>query len=271
MVKFRYFLESNYAAIFDGRQTIRFEVGGEMKKPPYPEFYDIAINNLCYAGCPYCYVSAARDGKNFSNVVQKIKNYFGPMSENERPFQVAIGGHGEPTLHPDFIEVLKTFRELDIVPNYTTNAMHLSDQILEATREYAGGVAVSAHDHINWHRPIRRLADYTSVHLHCIISDKQSIARFFFYHKEYDQIVDTFVLLPYRPIGRATEVETDFDYLLDSLEREQFQNIAYGAYFYEDLKKRPALKASLYEPHMFSKYLMLDDPVTEHRSSFDVN
>jgi len=269
MVKARYFPKSNYAAIFDGQQTFRFEVGGEMKQPPYPEFYDIAINNLCYAGCSYCYVSATKNGRNFRNIVDKIKRYFGPMSANERPFQVALGGHGEPTLHPNFVRALEIFRELDIVPNYTTNGMYLPQSILEATRAYAGGVAVSAHSHLPWHKAVERLAGYTGVHLHFIISDRKSVDKFFAIY-EANQHVTTFVLLPYKAVGRAVEIETDFDYLLDKLEEMQLPNVAYGAYFYDLLKNRPKLRTSLYVPHMFSRYLILDDPVTEHVSSFDL-
>lgn len=272
MVKTRYFPEVNYAAMFDGKQTFRFEVDGEMKKPPYPEFYDIAINNLCYGNCSYCYVAATKNGKNFDNVAGKIKRYFGPMNQNERPFQVALGGHGEPTLHPDFCKVLETFAEwMEVVPNYTTNGMHLSDEVLEATTRWAGGVAVSTHPHLPWARAVDKLISRTEVHLHCIISDKASVDWFLATYERFSGIVSTFVLLPYRPIGRAVEVETDFDYLFDVLEERQFPDVAYGAYFYEELVKRPALNASLYIPHMFSKYLILDDPVTEHRSSFDVD
>lgn len=256
--------------MFDGQQIFRFETGGKMKKPPYPEFYDIAINNLCYANCPYCYVSATKDGRNFDNVVEKIENYFGPMSANERPFQVAIGGHGEPTLHLEFPQVLATFRELGIMPNYTTNGTHLSLEVLEATGVHAGGVAVSAHPHLRWRRSVEALAEFTlNVHLHYIISDRASVDGFFDCYREPSPI-STYVLLPYRQAGRGKEAKTDFDYLLDRLEIEQLPNVAYGAYFYEALKTRPKLNASLYEPHMFSKYLVFDNPVTEHKSSFDV-
>lgn len=270
MSKTRFFPESNYAAIFDGQQTFRFEVDGPIQSPPFPEFYDIAINNLCYANCPYCYVSATKDGRNFGNVVKKIERYFGSMSMNERPFQVAIGGHGEPTLHPEFPQVLATFRKIGIVPNYTTNGTYLSLEVLEATRAYAGGVAVSAHPHLRWRRSVEALAEFTpNVHLHYIISDRASVDRFFSCYKEPSPI-STYVLLPYRPVGRGEKAETDFDYLLDRLEVEQLPNVAYGAYFYEALKDRPKLNASLYEPHMFSRYLVLDEPVTEYKSSFDV-
>ena len=78
--------------------------------------------------------------------------------EEHRPYQVAIGGAGEPTLHPDFCEVLKTSRELDIMPNYTTNGMHLSDKILYATKEYCGGVAVSTHKHLKWGKAVEKLS-----------------------------------------------------------------------------------------------------------------
>jgi len=272
MVRARYFPENNYAAIFDNLETIRFQLrdNENITAPQFPEFYDIAINNLCYANCPYCYVNAANKGRNFNSVIEKINEYFGPMSVNEKPFQIALGGHGEPTLHPDFLFILQKFQELGIVPNYTTNGMHLSDNVLRATKLFAGGVAVSMHPHLNWSKAVKRLVDYTRVHLHVIISNKESVDEFARIYNKLNDLVEAFVLLPYQAIGRASRINTEFEYLFRKLKEWELPKIAYGARFYEYLLERPWLNASLYEPHMFSKYLVLDDPVMEYKSSFEV-
>ena len=56
---------------------------------------------------------------------------------------------GEPTIHPEFCDFLKTVYESGVVPNYTTNGItlaqgdKLTEKLLEATSNYVGGVAVS--------------------------------------------------------------------------------------------------------------------------------
>lgn len=275
MVKIRILPENNYAAVFDGFTTTRFYIDDDkpITKLHWFESYDVALNDKCYGNCPYCYTNAKHTGRNFPNVVERIKAYFGAMTPNQRPFQVAIGGAGEPTLHPDFVEVLKTFRELGIVPNYTTNGMHLTPAILEGTRKYAGGVAVSTHPHLNWRGAVHQLRGYTdSLHLHIIVGDNESVDEFFRIREEMNDVVDAFVLLPLKPTGRSKDGYSDeaINYCLDRLEAEGHAKVAYGAYFYEALKERPALEPSLYEPHDFSAYLIADEDLVCYDNSFDL-
>ena len=69
--------------------------------------------------------------------------------KTNKPFQIAIGSTGEPTIHPEFCEFLETVYNTGVVPNYTTNGItiakdnELSNKILAYTRRYVGGVAVS--------------------------------------------------------------------------------------------------------------------------------
>jgi sulfatase maturation enzyme AslB (radical SAM superfamily) len=239
----------------------------------YPEFYDVAINNRCNANCPWCYVNAKETGKDFAMIVDKIDAYFGSMSENERPFQVAIGGAGEPTLHPKFIEVLQKFHELGIVPNYTTNGMSLSDDIIEATKKYSGGVAVSAHDHLDkyWKSALDRfIKEGIRTNLHVIISDRESVDKFLSVYEQYKGKVEYFVLLPYMIHGRAKAKELDFNYLFEKLKQlGTVKDIAFGANFYPYLVENDVkwLDVSIYEPEILSKYLVLDD-MSLYSSSF---
>jgi hypothetical protein len=102
------------------------------------------------------------------------------MSLNGRPFQVALGGSGEATARPEFAEALQAFREIDIVPNYTTNGMHLSDPILQATLKYRGRVAVSCHPHLErrWREAVKKLSLLTiKLNLHVVVSDRESIQQ----------------------------------------------------------------------------------------------
>jgi sulfatase maturation enzyme AslB (radical SAM superfamily) len=275
--------ESNYSAVFVGGKTVRIPIDSSapITELDYPEFYDVAINSKCYGGCPYCYTCATTEGDNFQNVPQKIEEFFGGMSVDQRPFQVALGGAGEPTLHPEFVEILSKFQELGITPNYTTNGMHLSQEILAATKELCGGVAITLHPHLEttWRRGIEKLlAKGIRTNTHVVISDKTSIDRcaelYHHYHARYPKNgIEYFVLLPYMNVGFATgenEREIDTEHLsnwLDSV--HQNGDIAFGSNFYHFLREKGHYGVSLYPPEILSKYLVMDDHMSLYTNSFD--
>lgn len=276
MIKTRIFPEHNYKAVWCKGKTIRLAI--DPKKPitelKYPEFYDVKITGHCKGACQWCYMDSKESDCHYDNIIEKVINCFGPMSKNERPFQCAIGG-GEPTSHPEFINILKTFKSLGIEPNYTTNGMWIDElnrkEILEATKEYCGGVAVSCHPHLNayW----QCAASYYNeagikLNFHLIISDKESIDKFSKIYNIWHDYVDYFVLLPYTAQGRAAQKEIDWEYLVTKIP-ENHSQIAFGAGFYSYLLRRDhEIRVSLYEPEIMSKFLDLKD-MKLYPSSFD--
>lgn len=259
---------ANYSAIFVNSATLRIAI--DETKPitelRWPEFWDIGINSLCYANCKHCYTSATNKGVNYKNIIEKINNFFGPMSLNQRPFQVALGGSGESTIHPDFIEVLKTFYNLQIIPNYTTNSMHLNDKIIEATVKYCGGIAISLYDWTKrfWERGLKMVNEAkirTNVHL--VISDKESIDKFNKYYNELNDKVEYFVLLAYMNVGFGggkNSKQIDYKYFDKILKQlPSLSKIAFSSNFYSFLCGHPEYKTNLYEPEIMSKYLIFDD------------
>ena len=266
--------ESNYHALYCDGKTLRIPL--DPKKPitklKNPEFYDVKITSYCTGRCPYCYMSSTDHGTDVANAAEKIKQYFGDIPEENRPFQVAIGG-GNPNQHLDFVNILKTFYELGIVPNYTTNGLGLSDDICEATKRYCGGVAVSLHTHLKDipHKAAKKLLEYgVLTSYNYLISDEKSVNEFvdnFFKHPE----IKYHVLLPQMPQGRAETgtPQSVRDFLFECLEelsQEQLEHVAFGANFYEDLKQHREIKMSIYEPEVFSRYLDLETMTTKESS-----
>lgn len=242
----------------------------------YPEFYDIGINTRCYGGChKYCYTSAVSNGVNFPNVESHIETFFGNMTPNQRPFQVAIGASGEATLHERFKEVLRLFHDLGIVPNYTTNAMHMTDEVMEATSRYCGGVAITLHRHLekHWRDGIAKLKQANiRTNVHIIVSDEQSIKWATDIYSEFCSDIEYFVLLPYMNVGFAANHPKTIDYTglgswLDKVADEG--KIAFGSGFYEWLKTHRKYDVSIYEPEICSKYLLLSDPIKIMNNSFE--
>lgn len=275
LVKTRQFPESNYKAVWYNGKTIRIAL--DPKKPitelEYPEFYDVKLTGKCLGACDFCYQDSKKTDNHYENIIEKINQYFGPMSENERPFQFAYGG-GEPTSHPDFTEILRVTKSLGIEPNYTTNGMFIDSnnysEIMLATKKYCGGVAVSCHPHLKdyWMATAERFyASGVKLNLHIIISGKESIDYFKDIYNEWHDKVDYFVLLPYGNQGRAEDKDIDFEYLVKVMP-EKHNQIAFGANFYPYLLGGGHnIKVSLYEPEIMSKYLDMKD-MSLYASSF---
>jgi len=244
-MKIRKFKESNYKAIYHNGQTMRLALN--RNKPitelEYPEFYDIKITDYCKGNCPYCYQSSTEKGNHFDNILAKSLNFFGDMKKNERPFQVAIGG-GNPNEHPTFINLLFLFDSLNITPNYTTNGMGMTDEILDATEKYCGGVAISTHFHLvhYWVPTLGECFERNiKTNLHHIISDRKSTNHMRVIIENFKDQFDYIVLLPHANQGRAEKNKKTIDYsyleeTLDKFSDEIRSKIAYGAGFYEFFK-----------------------------------
>ena len=111
----------------------------------YPELVDVKITDFCPIGCAYCYQDSTVSGMHAGR--QTISSIAHALSDM-RVFEVAIGG-GEPTMHPGFEEILRTFRSCGIVPNFTTKSLAwLQDEnrrreILDETGAFAYSVTDS--------------------------------------------------------------------------------------------------------------------------------
>ena len=277
-IKSRIEKEANYKAVWCNGKTLRFAL--DPKKPitelKYPEFYDLKITGNCSGECPYCYMDSKRE-PHYTDILEKTKEFFGKIPNENLPFQVAIGG-GEPTSHPNFSELLKLLKdEFDICPNYTTNGMWIDDRttwksIIENTKKYCGGVAISCHPHLEkyWKEAAKTYVNNKiKLNFHIIISDKESVDNFIKIYDEWKDEVDYFVLLPYGNQGRAEKKDIDWDYLVKCLLVDQ-KKIAFGANFYKYLLKgEHNIKISLYEPEIMSKFIDMKD-MKVYPSSFNL-
>jgi organic radical activating enzyme len=276
-MKTRIFEEHNYKAIHLNGKTLRLAL--DPSKPiselKHAEFFDIAITQFCKGNCKFCYQDSNDKNSHPKDIINKVKSFFGNLTDNEKPFQVAIGG-GEPTSHPDFAEFLKTCYDMGITPNYTTNGMWTFDSkikqknILDATIKYCGGVAVSTHSHLEkyWKKAVNiYLKNNVFTNLHVIIGDKKSIDDFLNIYETYKGKIKYFVLLPLTAQGRAKTAFVDYDYLQKNIKGSP-KDIAFGANFYPYLiKDKNRFNVSLYTPEIMSKYLNMET-MKVYKSSF---
>lgn len=120
---------------------LKYTEGTAPSDSPFPELVDMKITGYCPFACEYCYQDSTEKGKHAS--LEVIKKIIDILSATH-VFEVAIGG-GEPTLHPDFEEVLKYCYEKDIVPNFTSKnyALVKNQQLVSAIEQYCGAFAFS--------------------------------------------------------------------------------------------------------------------------------
>lgn len=204
--------------------------------------------------------------------------------ETKKPFQIALGGLGEPTVHPDFCKFLQTVYETRVVPNYTTNGIILSDkdkaaEILEATRNFCGGVAVS-YSNLDIRplalRAIENLLKYggCKVVVHHIISDKPSVDEFISLQKSFGSELHYHVLLPLMKHGRSNKEmdEETYLYMTEQISHHEIENVAFGANFAKFMKANPgSLNVWEYPQEIYSKNLILKDgKITITPSSFNL-
>lgn len=203
----------NYNYIFDPTDgyTVRFgkDENEDPFMAPFPELADISINNVCDRGCDFCYKSSNMTGKTMS-----VEDYRKVMESLPFTFQAALGG-GEPTMHPDFVEILRITREeYDKVPNYTTNGTHLDARIIAATKSYCGAVAVSYSDRDDvWIDAAKKfIIAGIKTNIHFVVSEKtaQTAINLLTELEITPEVfglqgLNAIVFLLYKPVGRANK------------------------------------------------------------------
>lgn len=174
---------------------------------PWPELADISISNYCTNNCDFCYRDSRPDG--LFMTVEDYKYILQCLSHSHwgNVFQVALGG-GEPLEHPDFLDMIKVTNEFGIVPNFTTNGIHLNKEIAHSLSGNIGAAAVSISD-------IRELTNIDlkvmfsfgiKTNLHFLLSNETIEQAIHILEGQFDDIakgVNAIIFLTYKPTGRA--------------------------------------------------------------------
>jgi len=206
-----------YNFVGDTATGLTFRWGRTLKEDPdmapWPELADISISNRCSKGCSFCYRDSAPNGN-----LMTLNEYRFVLDQLTSPtwgtvFQVAIGG-GEPTEHPQLIEILKETRCRGVVPNLTTNGEALSDEHIYAFKELCGAVAVSVASikPSKIKRLISRLikADVRT-NIHFLMSRKSLPTAIDLLKGQWDQLfqgLNAVIFLTYKAMGRANYVDS---------------------------------------------------------------
>lgn len=190
---------------------------------------------------------------------------------------------GEPTIHPDFTKFLETVYNTQVVPNFTTNGIILSDyndkrcqEILDYTKSYVGGVAISFGNELLRMRALKAVYNLLKygeckVMIHHLISNRKSVEDFMVATKDFGKDIHYHVLLPLMKHGRSDKGLEDgvFEYMQDEIIKNNITNVAFGANFYPYLENSK-LPVSVYPQEAYSKNIILNNKVIITPSSFNL-
>jgi organic radical activating enzyme len=134
-----------FYSIFDSQNGNKvrgsFNKNFKLTHSSIPELVDLKITDYCDKGCKFCYQSSTAWGQHadFLDIITIIKEL-----AKLGCFEIAIGG-GEPTQHPDIVEILKEAKKNNIVANITTKSQSWLSNFYFAkfVIELTGAIALS--------------------------------------------------------------------------------------------------------------------------------
>lgn len=152
-----------YFNTFTGAELLQ---GINGKKDPFklelPSLLDIGIMGSCKNKCPFCYQGHSSEPNmkldDFKKIIDETKHHVN---------QVALGGRGDPNKHENFKEMVEYARKNNVVPNYTTSGINLTDNEIEISK-LCGAVAISDYETEHTFDAIKRLAKAgikTNIHI----------------------------------------------------------------------------------------------------------
>jgi hypothetical protein len=188
---------------------------GRYSKARVPELVDIKITDYCPFACTFCYQDSTLAG---SHAALKDLGFIARELGRAKVFEVALGG-GEPTDHPDFLEVLRLFRSEGVVPNFTTKSLGYVKRNWPVLEPLAGAFAYSAETAEDVQSAAKMLAGVPRerVNLHYVmgLGDRRDFVQFMVAASLYGFRV---TLLGYKTVGRGGDVEHQaYDWWIDTV------------------------------------------------------
>lgn len=134
----------------------------------YPSLLDIGIMGHCLNRCKICYQGDTTQPhmtlENFKTIIDQSK---------DSVMQIALGGRGDPNLHPDFQAILAYTNKNRIVPNYTTSGNSLTPEQVEMSK-MCGAVAVSDYDqHFTYNALNMFMNNNIKTNIHFVLSTER--------------------------------------------------------------------------------------------------
>lgn len=174
----------------------------------FPELLDIGVMGRCLHGesglCVKSGIECYQDGLHIKKENMKFENFKKIIDQcRGKVFQVALGGRGDVNKHEEFEELVKYCRKNNIVPNYTTSGLGLTQKEVEITKKYCGAVAVSEYRSEYTRRAIKMFVDAgIRTNIHFVLGNNTiDEAIYKLENNEFDKGINAVIFLMHKPIG----------------------------------------------------------------------
>lgn len=101
---------------------------------PQPTIVDLELTTACNLRCIHCAINL--DGYRFRSLSWQAFERILPFVERHRP-AVLLGGHGEPMVHPRFLDVCRALADVGCAVSLITNGLLLNPETTEALLDLA--------------------------------------------------------------------------------------------------------------------------------------
>jgi hypothetical protein len=173
-----------------------------------PELIDIGIMGSCENAqdrtCLEAGIQCYQGGTSREKPHMKLEDFKSIIDQTHKDvYQVALGGHGNPNKHPDFIKICKYARDHSVIPNYTTSGKDLTSGEIATTKKFCGAVAVSEHRADYTRDAIERFikAEVTT-NIHYVLGKntiKEATERLS--SDDWDDGINAVIFLLHKPVG----------------------------------------------------------------------
>lgn len=104
--------------------------------PLYPLEIFLEISNVCDLKCAMCGIFSALDQNRFTYLKEEERGFFNGKHQSlekllEHALLVHCFGYGEPTIYPQFKEVIDYISQYNVLIDFFTNGMHLTEELCE--------------------------------------------------------------------------------------------------------------------------------------------
>lgn len=212
--------EENYLSYFDKKTGFYMrtgvlddegnETGKDVFMASYPELIDVGImghcihgsNGLCIKSGVQCYQSGLKVQKpnmtleDFRKIAEESRG---------RSYQFALGGRGDPDMHENFKEILKCCVENEIVPNFTTSGLGMTEEKAKLCKEFCGAVAISEYRQEHTYKAIDMLLKVgVTTNIHYVLGNNsidEAIRRL--NNNDFPKGINAIIFLLHKPIGQG--------------------------------------------------------------------
>ena len=174
----------------------------------YPELIDVGIMGHCIHGksglCIKSGVQCYQDGLHSEKANMSLDDFRKIAEESKgKSFQFALGGAGDPDQHENFEEILKICKENNIVPNFTSSGLGMTEDIAKLCKQYCGAVAISWYRSEYTTKAIQMLLDAgVKTNIHYVLGNNSiEEAINHLRNSDFPKDINAVIFLLHKPVG----------------------------------------------------------------------